>query len=130
MDRSFTDLTMATRVREWEAKFLDALRVHANVSAAAKAAGITRIAAYLRRKKNATFSAKWDTAIEEAIDGIELAVTNASLQGDMATARWFLSRRRPHIYGDRMALEHQGKDGGPVVVTVDLGENKRNLNRS
>ena len=84
----------------------------------------------MRRKKVAAFAAKWDAAIEEAIDGIELAVTNASLQGDMATARWFLSRRRPQVYGDRMALEHQGKDGGPVVVTVDLGENKGNPKHS
>ena len=119
-----------TRTREWEVKFLDALRVHANVSAAARAAGIRRETAYMRRKKVAAFAAKWDAAIEDAIDGIELAVTRAALQGDMQTARWFLSRRRPQVYGDRMALEHHGKDGGPVVVTVDLGENKGNLNRS
>ena len=123
-------MTTRARVREWEPKFLKVLRLHANVSAAAEAAGISREAVYYRRGKNPAFAAKWAAAIEEAIDGIELAVTNASLQGDMATARWFLSRRRPHIYGDRMALEHHGKDGGPVVVTVDLGENKGNLNRS
>ena len=109
---------------------MEALRAHANVSAAARAAGIRRETAYMRRKKVPSFAAKWDAAIEEAIDGIELAVTRAALQGDMQTARWFLSRRRPQVYGDRMALEHHGKDGGPVVVTVDLGENKGNLNRS
>ena len=113
---------MPTHAREWQRVFLEKLRIHANISAACRAAGISREAAYKRRKHVRSFAAKWDAAIEEAIDGIELAVTNASLQGDMATARWFLSRRRPHIYGDRMALEHHGKDGGPVVFTLELGD--------
>ena len=119
-----------TPVREWEPRFLESLSTFANVSQACKDAGVGRTTVYQRRGRVDLFRTKWDQAIEEAIDGIELAVVSASLHGDMATARWFLSRRRPQVYGDRMALEHHGKDGGPVVVTVDLGENKGNLNRS
>ncbi len=108
---------------------LESLSEFANVSQACKDAGVGRSTVYQRRDKDDLFRAQWDAAIEEAIDGIELAVTKAALDGDMQTARWFLSRRRPQVYGDRMALEHHGKDGGPVVVTLDLGESKENLNR-
>ena len=94
----------------------------ANVSLACKDAGVGRTTVYQRRERVDLFRTKWDQAIEEAIDGIELAVFSASLHGDMATARWFLSRRRPQVYGDRMALEHHGKDGGPVVFTLELGD--------
>ena len=66
----------------------------------------------------------WAEAEEQALDAIELAVTNASLQGDMQTARWFLSRRRPEKWGDRLALEHTGKDGGPIQVDVAAIEAK------
>ena len=115
-------MTTRARVQDWEPRFLESLAFHANVSQASRDAGIDRATVYRRRRRTPSFAAKWDAAIEEAIDGIELAVTNASLHGDMATARWFLSRRRPQVYGDRMALEHHGKDGGPVVFTLELGD--------
>ena len=63
-------------------------------------------------------------AIEEAIDAIELAVTEAARGGDMQTARWFLSRRRPQVWGDKLAMEHSGKDGGPIQVDVQALEAK------
>ena len=100
------------------------LAVHANVSQAARDAGISRPAVYVWREKSDAFRAKWDDAIEEAIDAIELAVTNAALQGDMQTARWFLSRRRPQVWGDKLSLEHSGKDGGPIQVDVAAIEAK------
>ena len=38
----------------------------------------------------------------------------------MLTARWLLSRRRPQVYGDRMALEHTGPGGSPIFPTVEV----------
>ncbi len=101
---------MATRARErdWEPRFLAALKTHGNVTAAANATGVSRSGSYARREKSAEFATLWDEAVEEAIDAIELAVITASLKGDMQTARWFLSRRRPQVYGDKVALEHSG----------------------
>ena len=96
------------RADEWEPRFLRSLAVHGVVSQAIKDAGIARSTAYLRRKKSAAFCTKWDEAIEEAIGAIELAVVTKALKGDMQTARWFLSRRRPQVYGDKVALEHSG----------------------
>ena len=112
---------MPTRARaqKWKPEFLAALKTHANVSEAANAAGVSRAGAYARREKSPKFAALWDAAIEEAIDAIELAVTTASLDGDMQTARWFLSRRRPEVYGDKVALEHSGSvQSEPVTLKV------------
>ncbi len=108
------------KVSEWEPKFVQALAVHAVVGRAAKDAGIARSTAYLRREKSSRFRAQWDEALEEALDSIELAVFTTARQGDMPTARWLLSRRRPQVYGDRVALEHTGPDGAPIFPTVEV----------
>ena len=110
------------RVRDWEPRFLEALRVHGIVSQAARVAGVPRPTAYKRRNKVSAFAKAWDEAIEDALDALELTVTNASLQGDMQTARWILSRRRPERWGDKLSLEHSGAGGAPVVFTLALGD--------
>ena len=56
------------RARE---KFLAQLRLVPNVSAAARAAGFGRNAAYEWRKDDAEFAAAWDEALDEAVDGLE-----------------------------------------------------------
>ncbi len=112
------------RIRDWEPKFLEALSTHCNVSQACRTANITRTTVYNRRDKIPAFAAKWNAAIETALDAIEIAVYTAALSGDMQTARWFLSRRRPQVYGDRMALEHSGKDGGPIQTDIQVVEAK------
>ena len=111
---------MTTRARPWEKRFLAALAVHGNITQAAKDAGVARRTVYDRRDASPTFTEKWDEVLEEAIDAIEIAVYTAALSGDMQTARWFLSRRRPQVYGDRMALEHSGKDGGPIQTDMKV----------
>ena len=108
------------RVRDWEPRFLESLSAHCNVSQACRDAGVTRTTVYRRRDNLSAFAAKWDDAIETALDAIEIAVYTESLKGDMQTARWFLSRRRPQVYGDRMALEHSGKDGGPIQADTQV----------
>ena len=105
---------------DWEPKFLESLRRFANVREACRVAGVSRSMVYARRGKAKKFREAWDDAIEEALDNIELAVVSASLKGDMATARWFLSRRRPQVYGDRVAMEHTGRDGDPLIPRVEV----------
>ncbi len=117
-------MTTRARVRDWEPRFLESLSTHCNVSQACREAGVTRTTVYRRRENVPAFDAKWDEAVETALDAIEIAVFTASISGDMQTARWLLSRRRPQVYGDRMALEHSGKDGGPIQVDVAAIEAK------
>ena len=111
---------MPTRARKWEKAFLASLAKFANVSEACRAAGVGRTTVYVRRAESEAFHAEWNTAIETALDSIELAVITASLKGDMQTARWFLSRRRPQVYGDKVALEHSGAvQSEPVKLEVE-----------
>ena len=110
-----------TKVREWEDTFLASLSIHCNVSAAAKSAGVGRTTVYHRKEDNPEFAALWENAEEEALDHIELAVHTASIGGDMQSARWVLSRRRPKKWGDKLALEHSGPDGGAIPLDHGAG---------
>ena len=51
--------------------FLDVLRSTANVSRAARAAGMPTSSLYRQRAESASFAAEWDAAISEAIDTVE-----------------------------------------------------------
>ncbi len=42
------------------------------------------------------------------------AVSRSRLRVD--TRKWYLSKLAPKRFGDRVALEHTGKDGGPIEV--------------
>ena len=109
-------------VRQWEDRFLSSLKTHANVSAAARTAGISTRTAYNRRNANSEFAELWEGAIKEALDALELAVYSGGMQGNLRAAMWFLSRRRPEVWGDRVALEHSGPEGERLTFTLKLGE--------
>jgi len=55
----------------WAGRFLAALAVDPNVSAAAIAAGIGRRYVYKVREKNEPFAAAWDEAVEISTDALE-----------------------------------------------------------
>ena len=93
---------------------------HSNVSAACRKAQISRTTVYKHYDTDERFADKWDEAIETAIDAIELAVYQASLRGDPATARWFLSRRRPQVWGDKIAVTAEVT--GQIEVTANIAE--------
>lgn len=44
------------------------------------------------------------------------AINRARLRVD--TRKWLLSKLRPTEYGEKQAIEHTGKDGGPIATTV------------
>ncbi len=54
--------------------FIACLRHSANVSSAARNAGLVVSTIYRQRAKNPTFAAQWDSAIAEAVDALEEAV--------------------------------------------------------
>ena len=111
---------MTTRARPWEKRFLTSLARYCNITQAAKDAGVGRRTVYDRRDASPDFAEKWDEALEEALDAVELAVYTESLKGDMQTARWFLSRRRPQVWGDKLALEHSGPGGDSIPLDVKV----------
>lgn len=63
------------------ARFLDHLRRCANVSAAARSAGMSRSSAYTLRRTDEAFAAGWDEALEEACDALEEELRRRAMEG-------------------------------------------------
>ena len=70
-------------------RFLMVLSDSANISRAARAAGITRTKAYRWRKAVASFRDAWEDALNEALDNYEEALRIRALNGV----------ERPHFHG-------------------------------
>lgn len=83
-DSSDKDSAMPKSVR-WtvarRATFLDVLRNTGNVSAAARAVGISRQRAYELRKHDPDFRREWQSAIEEAVDDLESELRRRAVEG-------------------------------------------------
>jgi len=106
--------------------FLSALRDSANVSEAARAAGLGRQTVYEWRADDQDFAAAWDEAAEAALDDLEkVAWDRARGWRDEATGRYLYSDRmlelllkanRKGKYAERS--EVTGEGGGALNVTV------------
>lgn len=125
-----------TNARE---RFINSLRVDANVTKAADAAGISRRCAYDHKDDDPEFSAAWDEAVESALDraegelwrrGVDGVDKPVTYQGQITahykeysdTALLALLKARRDAYKDKRQLEHSGPDGGAVKFTFDLGD--------
>jgi hypothetical protein len=111
--------------------FLSVLADTANVAKAARAADMSRTAAYAERKRNADFAQSWQMAMDIALDELELSVvTRATFgydkevyySGEMcgtvrhysdALAMFLLRAHRPDVYGKA------SPDGGVPTSTPD-----------
>lgn len=60
---------------------LDVVRITGNISAGARAAGVSRAQAYHHRKTDKDFTAAWDSAVEEALDDLEGALRRRAFDG-------------------------------------------------
>lgn len=87
--------------REWQERFLTLLESTFSVSAAASGAGIDRRTAYRHKENDPDFSAKWDEAISNAIDGLEEAAYKRAREMSDTLAIFLLKTRRPDLYRDR-----------------------------
>ena len=122
--RALAQRALARARPDWAEPFLAALALSANVTVSARSVEVSRSTAYEARNRDDEFALEWDNAIEEALDGIELAVMQAARSGeDMATSRWVLARRRPSVWGDRAKAELSGS------VAFDLDADQELLER-
>ncbi len=99
-----------------KACFLEVLRQTANVSRAAREAGLSSSTVYGHRLRNATFARDWDAAIAEALDELESQLIERArcgverpvyyrgeIVGNVRTysdqlAMFLLRARRPEVY--------------------------------
>ncbi len=65
--------------KEMRADFLHTLRETGNISAAARAAGVTLTRLNKKRDDEPKFRADWDDALEEALDDLVWAITDLAL---------------------------------------------------
>ncbi|TPG19945.1 hypothetical protein EAH87_08960 [Sphingomonas koreensis] len=99
-----------------KACFLEVLRKTANVSRAAREAGLSSSTVYEHRARHASFAADWDAAVSEALDELEDALIQRAKHGvekpvyfrgeqvgavksySDALAMFILRARRPEMY--------------------------------
>ena len=85
---------------DWRPAFLRYLGKHPNVSKAAKAAGVSRMMAYIARDVDEDFAAEWDDALNTSLDQLEeTAFKRANTSSDILTI-FMLKSHRPQTYRD------------------------------
>ena len=86
-------------------RFIATLADTANVAAAARAARMSRGAAYAERKRNAQFASLWDAAINIALDELELSILERAMHGtDTAIVYHGEQRGTVKHYSDALAM--------------------------
>lgn len=104
-------------VRAREA-FLAQIRLVPNVSAAARAAGISRSAAYLWRDDDPAFAAEWDDAVSEAVDQLEQVAWERATEQSDRMMEILLKAHRPDKYVERRLVGSDPDNPLPAAVNV------------
>lgn len=86
--------------------FLTSLRSVPNVSAAARAAGFARNAAYMWKNDDPDFSKEWDEAVEESVDSLEQVAWERAKDQSDRMLEILLKAHRSEKYVDRQKIEH------------------------
>ena len=115
-----TNRTSSTRARQprgrarrdWPVRFLEALALIPNVSAACDTAQVDRTTAYFKRRNDEDFAAAWEDALEQALDRAEREVARRGLTG------W-----DEPVFGT--VLIPQGEEGAGEKVTGQVGTIRR-----
>lgn len=107
-----------------------------NVSAAARAAKVSRQWAYQMREEDPDFAAAWDEALQISLDDAEGELYRRAVKGTLkpvfqggekvGSVReysdtlliFLLKAHKPDVYRETTRNEHTGKDGGPIQQVV------------
>lgn len=125
--------------------FLKHLRTTANVTTAAKAAGVARITMYKHRKLDEKFGDQWEDAIQQAVDELEEECRRRALkgvkkpvfyQGEVCgsvkeysdnLAMFLLKGHRPRVYRERVELsDPEGKNPFAIFAEAMVRATKDN----
>lgn len=136
MMSDLTDLTpkKGNPPANWREQFLKALRVHGNVSYAARSARITRQYVYEVQKSDPDFAEQWKDAQDEASDGMEKAAWDRAVKGTKkpiyagkehvgdvreysdTLLMFLLKAARPEKFRERFDHSHHSPDSKALVI--------------
>jgi hypothetical protein len=110
---------------------------HGNVTLAARSIGLSRQALYQAREQDPEFAAAWEEAVESYIDLLEAECDRRAVHGvrqpvlykgavvdvdyraySDSLLMFRLKALRPDKYRERAAVQHLGKDDGPIVINM------------
>src|SRR6266480_2492708 len=82
------------RLTRWQQRFIEALKQAPHVGLAAKAAGVSRETCYVHRRNNVIFASAWQSAIDSALDDIEMVAHREALRGNPVLIQFLLKAHR------------------------------------
>ena len=101
------DARRPKRLKQWQEKFIAALREAPHVANAAKAAGVSREICYRTRRDNPAFAAQWQETLDAAVDDLETKAWDLAMKQNIVPLLMFLLKaHRRHVYGDVSRHEH------------------------
>lgn len=121
---------------KWKPAFLEALGRVPIVTLAARSAQVAPSSVYEARKVDPGFAEDWDAAIAIGADVCEIEVWRRGITGVVKPVfqggqqvgeireysdrmlELLIKRHKPHLYRERHSLEHTGRAGLPIEVTV------------
>ena len=107
----------------WREPFLDTLRQTGNVAQSCRASRIARSAAYEQRANDPEFGARWDEALEEATDALELIAYNRAMSGQSDRMLIFMLRQlRPEKWNQTPDMILNGGATTPLEIEVNIME--------
>lgn len=100
----------------WIEKFLKALAQNGNVSEACRRANVSKNTVYEWRKKDEAFKERWEQALEDAIESLELIAWRRAKATSDTLVIFLLKSLKPTVY--REHIEHSGANGEPIPIRV------------
>ena len=87
----------------WQRAFLAALEIQGNVTASAKAAGVTPKTCYQHRRQNPDFAELWQQALERSADELEVEARKRAKAGSDVLLMFLLKGLKPQMYRESRA---------------------------
>lgn len=85
-----------------------------NVSAACKAAGVSRSTYYVRLESDPEFRKRHDEAMWSVVEKVESAAFKSALKGSERQQQFLLKAWKPEIYNVPARVQHSGPNDGPI----------------
>lgn len=128
------NLTNLTPEKSWRAPFLEALRTHGVISAAAKVAGISRWTVYHEKNTDPIFALEWDEALSLGVEALEDAAKERAFKGSDVLLIFLLKAHKPEKYRERIEqrqtggltikVEYADTDADPAPATYGSAESQ------